>query len=179
MADDKGVTLKCPYDGGFAMPKICFSCGEPAGEKKWQITSTNRWKNRKFIVNFPVCDSCAEAQHKYIRIGLVNTIAAVVIALSSFSIFHPSTTIPQTLFYIGGLVWIAGVIAYVLWMNRKARLQNNAALKQRYDQLRNAVAFKKVILPRKGKAGEVTVLFNNRRFTREFKKLNQGREIRQ
>ena len=179
MKDKKGVQLKCPFNGGFAMPKLCFSCGSPASDKKWQITTTNRLKNQKFIVNFPICDACVEAQHKFIHIGMVNIIAVVVIALSIFSMLNPSASIPRALFYTGGSVWIAGVIAYVYWLNRKAKIQNSAEVVERHEQLRNAVAFKKITLPRKATPGEVTVLFSNRRFAKEFLKLNKGQEIKQ
>lgn len=176
MKDKKGVLLRCPYDGGFVQPKICFSCGNPAGEKRWQVTSTNRLKNRKFTIHFPICDTCADAKNQYINIVPINIIAFFVVLLSIFSILNPSTSIPVVLFYAGGAIWIAGVLAYVFWMNRKAKMQNSEEVKTRVDDLQHAVVFEKIVLPRKQASGEVLVRFHNPKFAREFKKLNKGRE---
>ena len=177
MKNEKSVLLKCPFDGGFIQPKICFSCGNPAAGKKWQVTSMNRLKNRKFIINFPICDACAEAKNQYINILPVNIIAVFVVFLSIFSLLNPSSSLPQPLFYAGGAIWIAGVLAYVFWLNRKAKMQNSAEVKARVHDLQHAVIFEKIFLPRKQTIGEVLVRFHNQKFAREFKQLNKGREI--
>jgi hypothetical protein len=177
MGNKNGTLLKCPYDGGFVMPKICFSCGKPVSDKKWQVTSTNRLKNRKFIASFPVCDSCAEAKEQYIHIRPVNIVAAFVILLSIFSLLNPVSYFPKTLFSMGGVIWIVGVIAYVLWLNRKAKQQNSRDVLTRVQELQSAVTFEKITLPGKSKTGEVIVLFRNQQFAEEFKRLNKGREI--
>ena len=172
------IKIKCAYDGGFAMPKVCFSCGEAANDKKWQITTTSFLRHRKFIVNFPLCDACAQAHKEYVNILPINIVGAVVLVFSLFSLFFAETNIPPVLFYLGGLAWIAIVVWYLISMNKKARAVEADGDTQRAKDIKSAVYFEKIQLPKKEVGGEAIILFSNKRFAREFARLNKGKEIK-
>jgi hypothetical protein len=169
--------IQCEYDGGFAMPKVCFSCGEAADDKKWQVTTTSFLRHRKFIINFPVCDACAQAHKEYINILPINIVGAVALVFTLFTLFFSDTNIPPVLFYPGGVAWIAILIWYLLRMNKKARAAETGGT-QRARDIKSAVYFEKIQLPKKKIGGEAIVLFRNKRFAREFARLNKGKEIK-
>lgn len=169
--------VKFRFDGGFAMPKICFSCGEPVGDKKWQITTTNLLKNRKFIFKFPVCDNCVDAHSSYINILPINIIGAVILLFSVFTLVMADTNIPAPLFYLGGLVWMVIVVWYLITMNKKARKIETEIDSQRAKDLKTAIHFDKISINNKDKKGEAIILFRNNRFSKEFTKLNKGTVI--
>ena len=170
--------IKCAYDGGFVMPKLCFSCGEPAADKKWQITTTNFMRHRKYLITFPICDACAEAHRHYINILPINIVGAVVLAFSIFSLILADTNIPSVLFYLGGLIWLGIVAWYLISMNKNARIVEAKGSSQRAKDIKTAVYFKKIHLPKKKTDGEVIIFFRNKRFAKEFSRLNKGKEIK-
>lgn len=170
--------VKCSFDGGFVMPKICFSCGEPAGDKKWQITTSNLLKNRKYIFKFPVCSACVDAHKEHINILPINIVGTVVLLFSIFTLVQADTNIPGVLFYLGGLVWVAIVVWYLVGMNRKARKSELEIDSQRAKDLKTAIHFEKITLDKKKKKGEAIIVFRNLKFGRDFAKSNNGEIIK-
>jgi len=171
--------IQCEYDGGFTMPQICLSCGEPAHDKKWQVTATNFLKNQKVTFKFPVCDQCAEANGKYIDAVPVNIACLVILIFSVFSMFNATTKIPKTLYLIGGVIWMTLVIAYTIWTNIKAKRNNQAETITRYKNLKSAIFFKKISLPKRKINGEAIIAFVNKKFAKKFSSLNHGHEIKE
>lgn len=172
------IKIKCDFDGGFVMPKICFSCSEPVADEKWQITAMNFLKNRKFIFKFPVCDACVDAHDNYINILPINIIGALLLIFSIFTLIRADTSIPGFLFYPGGFIWMMIVILYLISMNKKARKMETEIDSQRAKDLKTAIHFEKIILKKKDRKGEAILLIRNKNFAREFAKLNKGKEVK-
>jgi hypothetical protein len=175
--DLPGKKVQCAFDGKFSMPVRCVACGEPAHEKKWQITTTNFLRNHKYIFRFPICDACADAQEKYVHVKPLNIIGAIVLAFTLVSFLYPSTSLSPLLYYLGGVLWLGIVIGYLVWMNLKARRGNSAEVVQRTALLKQAVRFGKIEMPHKKNAGQALVWFTNERFARDFARLNKGQML--
>jgi hypothetical protein len=178
MKDDlPGKKVQCAFDGKFSMPGRCVACGEPAHEKKWQITTTNILRNHKYIFKFPICDACADAQERYVNVKPLNIIGAIVLAFTVVSFLYPSTSLSAVLYYLGGVVWLGIVIGYLVAMNRKARRGNSVEVLRRNSLLKEAVRFEKIEMSRGKNMGQAVVWFANERFARDFARLNKGQVL--
>ncbi len=172
-----GKKVQCAFDGKFSMPGRCVACGEPAHEKKWQISTSNILRNHKYIFKFPICDACADAQERYVRVKPLNIIGAIVLAFTAVSFLYPSASLSPVLYYLGGVVWLGIVIGYLVWMNHKARRENSEEVVQRNTLLQQAVRFGRIEMPRKMSNGQAAVWFANERFARDFARLNKGQML--
>jgi len=175
--DLPGKNVQCAFNGKFNMPERCVACGEPAHEKKWQISATNILRNHKYFFRFPICDACADAQEEYVNVKPLNIIGAIVMAFTVVSFLYPSTNLSPVLYYLGGVIWLGIVTGYLVWMNRKARRGNSAEVVWRNALLRQAVCFGKIEMPRKKNAGQAAIWFANDRFARDFARLNKGQVL--
>ena len=66
------------------------------------------------------------------------------------------------------------MVWYLISMNMKARKVESEIDSQRAKDLKTAIHFEKITLDNKQKTGKAIILFRNKKFAREFTKLNKG-----
>ena len=174
----ESTTIRCDFDGGLHMPKICVSCGAYANEKRHEFDASNSMKTSKVKIKFPVCDSCYEAEQSYINAVPVTIFGTIAFFFSVFSLFHGSEKIPSGIYLVGGILWLAIIAAYVVWTNIRANRHNTPDIISRRAKLRNAIEKGKFTPSGRNSTGEITLTFKNAHFAEKFKSMNKGQVIK-
>lgn len=170
--------VRCDFDGGLQMPKICVSCGAVAGEKRHEFIASNNLGTSKTWIKFPVCDACYEADRNYVHAAPVTIVGTIAFILSVFSLFNKPEKYPSGLFLIGGIIWLSVIVAYVIWTNIHAHRLNSQEVISRHNELKNALKVKRFIPFHRHIVGQITLAFRNAQFAKAFKKLNKGTFIK-
>lgn len=179
MENKKEATIiRCDFDGGLHMPKICVSCGAPVEEKRYEFIASNTLGTSKVKINFPVCEDCYQADQNFVNAAPVTIIGIIAFLFSIFSIFNKPEKYPSTLFLIGGIVWLGIIVADVTWTNIRAHRQNTEDVLSRRKQLKKALKVKKYIPFHRNAIGQITLAFTNSQFAKTFRKLNKGEIIK-
>ena len=173
----KDVGVEVEYSGGLTYPALCVSCNEKVTDKKIPFTMYNAFYTRKLILNFPVCEECYQAKKDYINVRPVIIVGAIIFVLSLFTLFNQPDYLPfsSAVHLIAGLVWLAILVGYVLYMILKAKRTNTGEVKTRRDNLMNAVKGVKFQYVRKTHKKILDLTFTNEAFAKEFMKLNKGK----
>ncbi|HAF62573.1 MAG TPA: hypothetical protein DCK95_09655 [Anaerolineaceae bacterium] len=168
------TVVRCDFDGGLHMPKTCLACDAAVEDKKIEFSGKNKLGTSKIIINFPVCEACYQADQQFVNAKPITIVGVVAILLSIFSVFNRPENYPPVLFLVGGIIWIGIIVAYLYWINLRARRQNSEEVLARRAKLKNAVNLKKMIIPRHNTIGQITLAFTSSLFAKSFRKLNNG-----
>lgn len=176
--NDERTIVRCDFDGGLHMPKICISCGATAEEKRHEFIVSNTLGTSKVKINFPVCDACYEADQNYVNAAPITIIGTIAFLFSIFSLFNKPEKYPSGLFLVGGIIWLGMIVAYVIWTNIRAHRQNSEEVISRRKELKKTLKVKKFIPFHRYAVGQITLAFSNVQFAKVFKKLNKGTFIK-
>jgi hypothetical protein len=174
-----GMTVQCEFDKVLAQPDICLACENPASENRIDYSIYNKFYTQKVIVKFPVCQACYDAKKQYVNLVPIFIVGAIVMALSIYSIFNQPNYInfSRTLFIVLGVIWLAILSGYLIYMYLYAKRNNTPDVVSRIKRLQTAVRAKKLVSPKRKRRGVVTLYFTNKKFARAFKKLNNGKYV--
>jgi hypothetical protein len=111
---------------------------------------------------------------------IILVVSSIAFLFSIFTIFNQPDylDIPRNWYLIGGVVWLAILVSWMVVSVIRARIQNSPELVARRSHLRASVKALKLVPPRGSQNGEVTFNFKNAEFAKMFKKLNKAQVVR-